>query len=344
VSIAGTDGRIIYSNPAADRILGVSATNAPAEEWADYYGVFRPDRETPFPADEYPLVLATRGQSTDDVEMFVRNEAIPDGALISVTGRPLRDSHGDIIGAVVVFRDITRLRKIEQQKRELTGFLVHDMKSPLTSILANCDLVLGSDSLDDLDRGALADLHGSAETLHRMVLNLLDIQAAEDGRLDPQPAATPTMEVLEEIKKATSGHAGDVTIRVEHYGVGEAPHVLADPELLRRILTNLVDNCLKYGPSDGTIWLRAGRSEDDAVFFRVSDEGPGVPPELREAIFERYAKVERDNGRRDPTSRGLGLRFCKLAVEAHGGRIWVEDSEPVGACFCVELPAAKKDE
>ncbi|MFP3948833.1 MAG: sensor histidine kinase [Longimicrobiales bacterium] len=205
-------------------------------------------------------------------------------------------------------------------------------------MLANSDLVLGSQSLDGFDRDALTDVREAAETLHRMVLNLLDIQAGEDGRLDPELTVVSTLEALEEVARASAGRAGDVTIRVEHFGVGSDPEVPADPELLRRILTNLVDNCLKYGPSDGTIWLRVRKSGDDAVLFQVSDEGPGVPPDLRGAIFERYAKVERDNARRDPTSRGLGLRFCKLAVEAHHGSIWVEDNEPKGARFCFELP------
>lgn len=340
VSLADRDGRIIYSNPAADRILGVSATDASPDEWAEYYGVFLPDRQTPFPADRYPLVLAVKGQSTDDVEMYVRNPAIPHGAVISVTGRPVRDSHGEIIGATVVFRDITRLRTMEAQKRELTGFLVHDMKSPLTSIKGNAELVLLSDALEATDREALADLIRSTEDLNRMVLDLLDVQTAEDGHLEPNLVPVPPLDLLRNVAASMSGRSQGVAFEIEVQGEIGVPPVRADPELLRRIVTNLVDNCIKYGPEKGRIWLSVRHSHSDAVRICVSDEGPGVPPELRPAIFEKYARVERSAGRRDAGSRGLGLRFCKLATEAHGGRIWVEDNDPVGARFCVELPRA----
>lgn len=337
VTLADGDGRIIYSNPAADRILGVGASSGPPEEWADYYGVFLPDKETPFPEDEYPLVRAVRGQSSDNVEMFVRNEAIPHGAMISATGRPVRDSHGEIIGAVVVFRDITRLRRIEEQKRELTGFLIHDMKSPLSSILGGADLALHSDGVAEEDREVLEGVRNSARKLLDMVMDLMDVQMAEEGRLKPEKERVDLSSLLEEVRESVAPGAGEATIEVD---CPPGLELTADPELLRRVVTNLVDNCLKYGPGDGRIWIDAGPEGDDRVGISVSDEGPGIPEELRGAVFERYASVEREGGRRHPDSRGLGLRFCRVAVEAHDGRIWVEDNEPVGARFRVELPSA----
>lgn len=100
---------------------------------------------------------------------------------------------------------------------------------------------------------------------------------------------------------------------------------------------NLVDNCVKYGPDDGTIQIEATRGSQGKVRLSVTDEGPGVPEHLRERIFDRYARAERDSFRSED-SRGLGLRFCKVVADAHGGEIWVEDAEPRGARFCVELP------
>ena len=114
---------------------------------------------------------------------------------------------------------------------------------------------------------------------------------------------------------------------------------LLDVDLMRRVLQNLVDNCVKYGRRGGTIWLDAAPVDPDRVLIRVRDDGPGVSVELRTRIFEKYSVVERDAAGRRLDSRGLGLRFCHVVVEAHGGRIWVEDNEPRGACFCVELPA-----
>jgi signal transduction histidine kinase len=110
-----------------------------------------------------------------------------------------------------------------------------------------------------------------------------------------------------------------------------------DEELMRRVLQNLVDNCIKYGPAGGTIDIDAA-SAPNKLAISVRDQGHGVPEDLRERIFEKYARIEREPSGRHRDSRGLGLRFCRLAVEAHGGRIWVEDNRP-GAIFRVELPA-----
>jgi K+-sensing histidine kinase KdpD len=115
--------------------------------------------------------------------------------------------------------------------------------------------------------------------------------------------------------------------------------VTADRSLLFRVVANLVDNCVKYGPRGGRISLTAYAADDDGVRIDVEDEGPGVPDDLRETIFDKYAQVERVRGGQSTNSRGLGLRFCRVVVDAHGGHIWVEDAEPTGARFCLELPA-----
>jgi PAS domain-containing protein len=117
VTLCDQDGRIVYSNPAADRILGMEATEAPADSWAEHYGVYLPDGSAPFPTERYPLLRALAGEETSDVEMLIRNAAIPEGAIIAATGRPVRDEEGEIIGASVVFRDVTRLRSIEDELR-----------------------------------------------------------------------------------------------------------------------------------------------------------------------------------------------------------------------------------
>jgi len=334
VTLAGRDGRIIYSNPAADRILGRPASSGDPDEWAEHYGVFVPDTEDPFPTSEYPLVRALEGDETNGVEMFVRNASRPEGALISVNGRPVCNEDGGIVGAAVVFRDITALRMVERARTELMGFLVHDMKGPLTAILGNVDLLMMNEGLPGQVRDMLGEVSESAHILHGMTLDLLDIHTAEDGHLQADLERVEVRRVLE--SAAAAGRARGCPVTIEAGGPAE---IRADPELIRRVLANLVDNCIKYGPPGGRIRLCTEGLGDGGILFQVKDEGPGVPEELREAIFEKYAKLERDAERRRAGSRGLGLRFCTVAVEAHGGRIWVEDEVPHGAKFCVALPA-----
>ncbi len=353
ITLANRDGRIVFSNLAADHILGVKATESPPEQWAAHYGVFLPDGETPFPAQQYPLVRALAGESTDNVEMFIRNPKVPEGALISVTGRPLLGSQGEIAGASVVFSDITDLRAVQNElqatndqlreaqrlKDELAAFVVHDLKSPVTAILLSAETLTLEASTDGETLEILTTITESARTLNRMILELLDVRMAEEGRLTLDLQEVSVLEVYGEIAQALRYRAESSGQEIEVSGDAGGLTVLADREYLRRVVQNLVENGLKYAPQ-GVIKLGARRAQSGVACLEVSDNGPGVPPGLRERIFDMYSKVERHEGKRHRDSRGLGLRFCRLAVEAHGGRIWVEDNEPEGTRFCVEVPIA----
>jgi len=350
ITLADASGRIIYSNPVADRILGVPSTNVLPEKWASHFGVFVPGTNEPFPTDAYPLVRALRGEEADGVEMFIRNPAVPEGVLISATGRPVRGTGETIVGAAVVFRDVTWIRKTEDElrqtvtglremeavKSELLGFLVHDMKGPLSAILIRTELLLTREPLGPGDRSGLRDVLEAARALQGMVLNMLDVQAGEDGHLEPECDPVRARDLFEASVHTARARGAHVEVAVE----GE-PVVEGDAMLLRRVVGNLVDNSIRYGPPGGTIRLEASGSGGGTVLLRVRDRGPGIPEELRERIFDKYARLERTVGRRRQGSLGLGLRFCKVAVEAHGGRIWVEDNDPEGAVFCVELPAVE---
>ena len=339
VTLANADGRIVFSNAAADRILGVSAaTEVTPHEWGEYYGVFLPDGVTPFPTDRYPLVRALAGEHTHDVEMVIRNESLPDGAVIAVSGQPLRNAGGSIKGAAVVFRDITSLRRAEKMKEELTTFIVHDLKNPLATVVAACGLLEAS-GIGEEARADVDTIREAAERMNRMVLDLLDLQMAEDGALRLDRHRLSLRELFAELEGAVRARLAARAQRLELGPAGDST-VLGDRPHLFRVLMNLVDNCAKYGRQGGLVSVDVLPSGLESVVIRVSDDGPGVPEELRERIFDKYAQVERETEMRSRESRGLGLRFCKVIVEAHGGRIWVEDAEPRGARFCVQLPAA----
>jgi len=353
VTVANAEGRIIFSNATADRILGMGATDRPPEEWAAHYGVFLPDGTTPFPVDAYPLVRALRGEATDDVEMFVRNVSVPDGVRITATGRPLRDEHGTISGATVVFRDVTalrhaqaqllesneELRRAHQLKDELMAFVIHDLNGPLTGVLALTELLLLDDSVSDEVYEHLVDIRGLGQSLQVIVRNLLDLRMAEDGVLRPTAEILEVGRLIAEIHDTVRPRALLSGKMVELEGLGRDFRVRADSDLLWRTLHNLLDNSIKYAPEGTAIRLQVESGDEGTVLFRVCDQGPGVPEHMREVIFEKYSRVDRGESGRAKGSRGLGLRFCRVATEAQGGRIWVEDGSPGGVCFCLEIPS-----
>ncbi|HVJ88948.1 MAG TPA: response regulator [Labilithrix sp.] len=231
------------------------------------------------------------------------------------------------------------LIQVQRQKDELSALLVHDLKNPLASILANGDFVSEAPSLEQPLREATRDILAAATTMHRMVVNLLDINRSEEGLLilnrEPVKPARLIDELHAEARRRLMNREQKLLVNCS-----DAQLIDADPRLLFRILENLLDNCMKYTPSKGTIWIDVTDADGSSVEIRVRDEGKGIPADYRDRVFEKFVQVDRDARAHARTSHGLGLVFCRLATEAHGGKIWVEDNVPRGSCFCLRLPAA----
>jgi signal transduction histidine kinase len=229
------------------------------------------------------------------------------------------------------------LLRLQLQKERLMAFVVHDLKNPV----ANVDLtaqVLGRDKeLPERLRPAVATIREEMRSLLRLIMNLLDISKSEEGKLTVALSSVNLERLVNEVLETSALAAAARNVRLEkQLGVSE---VRADPDLLRRVLENLVDNALRHSPEDST--LRIGsRAHDGEVELRVADEGSGVPAALRERIFDPFVQVESHDNATTRSGRGLGLTFCRLAVEAHGGSITAEDGNP-GAVFRIRLPHAE---
>jgi signal transduction histidine kinase len=216
---------------------------------------------------------------------------------------------------------------------DLVNMFVHDMRSPLTVVMARLSL-LRSEVVDGSDSALHADAAmADAMRINRMANNLLDIGRLEQSKLplyrNPIDVAHLAREVADSLRALDPTRHIEVRARV--------PAVCeCDTELLRRVIENLITNALKHTPPHGHIFIHVS-SGDVCVRLAVQDEGPGVPRESRDRIFSQYSA----RGMRAASgyhSVGLGLAFCRLAVAAHGGRLWVEDAKPHGSVFIVELP------
>jgi signal transduction histidine kinase len=227
------------------------------------------------------------------------------------------------------------LLRLQLQKERLTAFVVHDLKNPVNAMDLHAQVLLRERNLSAGARESVTHIRTEARQLTRMIMNLLDLAKADEGQLSPKrsdidlPALVDG--VLSELGVAAEGRKVALRSSV-------APERLhADEDLFRRTLTNLVENGIRYAPPETAVTVTAAPFAD-GVDLRIADTGNGIAPEMREKVFDAFVQV--DSGSEQLVSRGgrgLGLSFCKVAVEAHGGRIWVEDAAP-GAAFCMRWP------
>jgi signal transduction histidine kinase len=245
--------------------------------------------------------------------------------------RRMAIERGELYDIVRAQRD--DLMRLQLQKEQLVAFLVHDLKNPVNAIELQGQRISRDPNATERSRDAAARIQMETRALLRMITNLLDLSKADEGGLAPVRRPISLAELLREVEEAMHPRAREAHVTLSSSAAGAA--LVADRDLLLRTIENLVDNAIRYAPEHTTVSMSAA-ADPGGVEIRVADAGPGVPPELRARVFDRFAQAEEGRAR---TGRGLGLAFCKLAVEAHGGRIWIEDATP-GAVFCLWFPHA----
>jgi two-component system, sensor histidine kinase and response regulator len=236
----------------------------------------------------------------------------------------------------LVRRQRDDLMRLELQKERLMAFVVHDLKNPVSTVDLHAQLLLRDKELPERARASAASIRDEVRSLMRLLLNLLDISKSEEGRLVPSLAAVDASILVAGVFEALAVRARAKAITLE--SSVESRIVQADSDLLRRVVENLLENALRHAPDESVVRV-SSVSHPDAFELRVADQGSGVPAAMRESIFERFVQGESADRAATRSGRGLGLAFCRLAVQAHAGRIWVEDGDP-GAVFCVRLPDA----
>ena len=227
------------------------------------------------------------------------------------------------------------LLRVQLQKERLMSFVVHDLKNPVNSMDLHAQLLLRDKSLNDRAKASAAQIRQEARRLVQMIVNLLDLSKSDEGKLAPKRADVNVAAVVRDLVEDLTAAAQARDVRLE--AVIERETARVDEDLFRRIVMNLVDNAIRHAPVQSAVTVRV-TGQDGALRVRVADAGTGVPPELRERIFDPFIQAETD-GSKARTGRGLGLAFCKVAVDAHGGKIWVEDAAP-GAAFLLSIPDA----
>ena len=235
-------------------------------------------------------------------------------------------------------KSLRRLQELEKRRDDLTRMIVHDLRTPLTSVITGMHTLEVAGDLNTVQQEMVALAINGGETLLGMINDLLDVEKLESGSMQLNYTELSAAELVASAVGQVASLAESKKLTLAVKIADDLPLFQGDESKLQRTLVNLLGNAIKFTPSGGTVRVEALLVADkQSVEFSVNDTGEGIPPEEFGRIFEKFGQVEsRQAGR--TMSTGLGLTFCKLAVEAHGGHILVESTLGQGSMFCFTIP------
>jgi PAS domain S-box-containing protein len=317
--LADTQGRLLLVSEPAVRLLGLEGG---PQDWFGHTDDTLVGRLTD---DRAPLraALLEPGDSVREGECAV-------GPLvIHWVGLPV-----PALGRLLVLRDVTRERAAEQMREDLTRTMVHDLRAPLTAMLAAVGLARTAPQVTREQEELLAVAESNARRQLRLIEAILDIDRLEQGGFPLERSRFGLGELVDEVLQLAAPRATAAGVALRATVSRRLPPVWADRHLVGRVLENLVGNAIQFSGAGGAIRLAADSPDGAWLRLTVEDSGPGVPAVLRPRLFHKFAAGGGGHG------SGLGLAFCRLAVRAHGGDVWLEPDRGDGAVFAFTLPVA----
>ncbi len=347
VVLLDQEGRLTDCNPSAERLLGIDKEIFLGKPFvAMLTSLMEANELNGLGYSRSQLTELTRQLRLEPKRITRRQFAQVIGGqqvFIEEIGSPVIDADNQVIGRLLVLRDNTEQKLLADFRDEITHMAVHDLRGPLTAIINGIDmtLTLGLDSAPEENERVLRLSLESARGLMRIVDSLLDVAKLENRRMPIRAQAIGAADLIAGVRETLANSLQDAQIQLDMALPDDLPLLNVDVDLMRRVLVNLLDNALRFTPQGEKIRIDAERDGDQQVILRVSDSGPGIPEAERALIFERYRQSSGTQPLRGSKGTGLGLTFCRLAVEAHGGRIWAEAARDLpGACFAIRLPTA----
>jgi len=250
----------------------------------------------------------------------------------------VRGSDTQARGVVMVLRDITSQKELEQMKSNFLSVVSHELRTPLHSIKGFVDIILmgKTGEINDLQRDFLTTVQQSTSNLQRMIEDLLEFSRMEAGRIKLKPEMISVYGVAEKVVEQLAPLAQEGNLKLFNRVPEEIALIEADPMRIEQVLTNLISNAIKFTPANGAVSVLA-RDIGEQVQISVQDTGIGIPEAEQAKVFQRFYQVD-SSATRSYRGTGLGLTICKFIVEYHHGRIWVESQEGQGSTFHFVLP------
>jgi PAS domain S-box-containing protein len=348
VVLVGQDNTIHLFNPAASAISGWEVEEAIGLDYRSVL-VITDEHGTPYPPDLHPFTRALRTHSTiKDSKGLLSTKAgklVPISLIVSPI---IEDVNQMSTGVLGVFRDITAEKMEENRRSEFVSTASHEMRTPIAAIEGYLALALNPKvaTIDSRARNYLEKAHMATKHLSQLFVDLLTSAKAEDGRLASYPKVIELGEVLEQIAEAARFSAQNKGLEIKYVLSGTNTvtgakvirplfYVYVDPNRIREVIQNLVDNAIKYTAQGGITIALTGDSS--IVQVQIRDTGVGIPEEDIPHLFQKFYRVD-NSMTRSVGGTGLGLFIAKKIIELYNGRIWVESQVGKGSTFFINLP------
>jgi two-component system phosphate regulon sensor histidine kinase PhoR len=319
------EGRVLLVNPALSRLLGIDAAQARGRghlESLRHHGL----------AELVGEVLRGGGPAARELRLFSPGELVFDAHAAPLT------QEGRAAGALVVLHDITRLRRLEQVRRDFVANVSHELRTPLAAIKGFAETLIDGALEDKENRlGFVKTIEEQAVHLSKLVDDLLDLSSIESGHRQPNLAPTDLRALAVDVSRRFAPAAAERGVTLASPSSAPAT-ALADAEQVRQVFANLIDNAIKYTESGGRVEI-ALETKGAEVVASVRDTGVGIPEADLTRVFERFYRVDKSRSR-EAGGTGLGLAIVKHLIEAQGGRVWAESRQPGGSTFFFALKAA----
>jgi signal transduction histidine kinase len=349
VILLNRDGMLIRANHSAEEMLKVQFSQQGESHftetlWDEY--ALASDADNRSLADTLTEMLRIL-RSEPDMLTTTPFELHKDGQAryIRMVGSPVKDSQNHIIGRLLTLHDISEERLLAKYRQNITRMMVHDLRGPLSSVISGVSFAtsLISEDADPTLNEVMNISLNNAQDLLELVESLLDIYKLQAGQMLLNLVEIDFSQIVNSAYSALTASMQEANIQFKRVISPDLPRIYVDANIVRRVLINLLDNAVRYSPTGGEVWLIA-KQVNNMLEIQIADSGQGIPLAEQDRIFDEFHQVQNNVPKRGSKGSGLGLTFCKLAIEAHHGTIHISPQSPLsGACFVLTLPVLRQE-